>query len=91
MTRKEQVLRYVNRLREKYDIGPALPELPKGYCESPYDCPLAHALHAMSVQPDRIMLDAGLDDFIDIEPPAYVKSFINGFDHKRYPELIEAS
>lgn len=95
MTQKERVLRYVNRLRQEYGIGPALDELPKGRPGCPWACVIARAIHG-GVDTERISV--GHDGLgprhrahEDIEiPPKYVAAFIRAFDRGCYPELIAA-
>jgi hypothetical protein len=89
----QRVLRWVNRQRELYDIGPSIDTLPEGLgCES-WWCPIAEALSHGDIKAQSIHSDTELYNLrrlrsnepalvARIEHPKYVQEFVERVDRR---------
>lgn len=79
----QDVLAWVNRIRDEYVIGPALDKLPQGVPMECSNCPIAVALKATTGGSVSLMKPGN-----QVQHPDYVVRFIDDFDCGVYPELI---
>lgn len=90
------VLHWVNQQRERNGIGAPLKDLPKGIPDRCCECVIARAFSAPFLTPTTdpegtLLIDPSMphDQMVYIEHPALVREFIEGFDLRLYPDLID--
>lgn len=84
----KETLDWVNRER-KYRFGlDPLEDLPKGYCNSGCDCPIARALCAEAVTNGLAIFDYWARDE-QVNLPPYATRFVEEFDLGELPQYIE--
>jgi hypothetical protein len=89
MDESQDVLYWVNQIREKRNIGPQLDTLPKGVRWSSNECPVARALSASLMGVTRVYWERDAirpDEHVPFNP---VGKFVKEFDNGCYPELVE--
>lgn len=82
----QEVLDWVNKIRDLRGIGPALDAMPKGVRRSACECPLAYALNAEVTVTSAHWFGPGNGS--EAIPFVPVGQFIVNFDLGSYPELI---
>lgn len=94
---KDATLAWVNHEREARGIGPALEELPKGFVNNGWRCPIANALGSGAGLDVFVCASRGvhyyeLEDrpYAHTDIPPYVEQFIRAFDQDVFPELLAA-
>lgn len=89
MNRKDQVLKWANRIRKEVFHKKPLKRLPRGYPMDGTACVIHNCFAvpwATDISVDRSETEIGCWGE-RIKHPAYITKFINDFDRGKYPEL----
>ncbi len=88
----DEVLAWVNRVRDEHGLGEPLSELPEGKKGNGSKCPVALAIGAEHVIATSDCVSWGdpmiNGDHHEITPPEFVGTFMHEFDFGRYPDLV---
>ena len=96
--RKARVLRWINRTRLNYGIGPKVARLPRADRRCCVSCVVAAGLTSPTTNPHVGIVEAALyqstgerfPSIVEIALPGFVADFIVAFDRGEYPELLAA-